>query len=243
MAEQKIIKLENVSKKYKDHIALSDCNLEIDKGKIYGIVGPNGAGKTTLFKIILNLITPSEGTIYIDGMKNPKEKDISFGTLIEMPYVDQSMTAYQNLKFMQILAGKRDDDRIDEILQMVGLADTGKKKVRKFSMGMKQRLGIAMAVINGPDVLILDEPMNGLDPEGIVEIRNVLLEINKKRGVTIMVSSHILGELDKLVTDYVFIKNGEVFLAESKTEIEKDMETKKIADFEEYYIKTIRAYE
>ena len=206
-------------------------------------MGPNGAGKTTLFKIILNLITPSEGTIYIDGMKNPKEKDISFGTLIEMPYVDQSMTAYQNLKFMQILAGKRDDDRINEILQMVGLADTGKKKVRKFSMGMKQRLGIAMAVINGPDVLILDEPMNGLDPEGIVEIRNVLLEINKKRGVTIMVSSHILGELDKLVTDYVFIKNGEVFLDEPKTEIEKDMETKKIADFEEYYIKTIRAYE
>ena len=240
MKDLQIIKFINVSKKYKGQTALHECNLEFKKGRIYGIVGPNGAGKTTIFKLILNLIKPTSGEVYISD--NIENKKVKFGALIELPYINNNMTAFENLKFMQILGGENNHDRIYEILKMTGLGEEN-KKVKKFSLGMKQRLGIAMSIINNPDVLILDEPMNGLDPEGIIEIRKLLLELNDKYGVTIIVSSHILGELDKLVTDYIFIKKGELVLAEEKADIEKDMAVKGLDDFEDYYIKRIKAYE
>lgn len=152
--EEEILKLENVSKRYKEKCALKNCNLSINKGRIYGVVGPNGAGKTTLFKLILSLITPSDGKIYIDGNENTAKSERKFGALIEAPYINMNMTAYQNMRYMQILNGKNDKEKINEVLELVGLADVKNKKAKKFSLGMKQRLGIAMTLVNDPDVLM-----------------------------------------------------------------------------------------
>ena len=238
--EEEILKLENVSKRYKEKGALKNCNLSINKGRIYGVVGPNGAGKTTLFKLILSLITPSDGKIYIDGNENTAKSERKFGALIEAPYINMNMTAYQNMRYMQILNGKNDKEKINEVLELVGLADVKNKKAKKFSLGMKQRLGIAMTLVNDPDVLILDEPMNGLDPEGMIEIRNMLLKINENNGVSIMISSHILAELDKLVTDYIFIKDGEILLENSRDNIQEDIKKRNIKNFEEYYMSVMK---
>ncbi len=238
--EEEILKLENVSKRYKEKCALKNCNLSINKGRIYGVVGPNGAGKTTLFKLILSLITPSDGKIYIDGNENTAKSERKFGALIEAPYINMNMTAYQNMRYMQILNGKNDKEKINEVLELVGLADVKNKKAKKFSLGMKQRLGIAMTLVNDPDVLILDEPMNGLDPEGMIEIRNMLLKINENNGVSIMISSHILAELDKLVTDYIFIKDGEILLENSRDNIQEDIKKRNIKNFEEYYMSVMK---
>ncbi len=243
MDESEVIKIENVSKKYKTEIALKNCSLILQKGRIYGVVGPNGAGKTTLFKVILGLIEPTEGNILFEGDTEIKKSDIKFGALIETPYLNSELTAYQNLRYIQIIAGNENKDKIHAVLQMVGLGDVEKKKVKKFSLGMKQRLGIAMAIINDADILILDEPMNGLDPEGIIEIREVILRLQKQQDITIVISSHILGELDKLVTDYIFIKKGEILLSDSKVNIEEKMVDNGINDFEEFYLRTIKAYE
>lgn len=237
----KYIEVQAVSKNYKNKYVLKDCNISIEKGKIYGVVGPNGAGKTTLFRLLLGLSDPSEGCVVYDGGKKQKDSDISFGAIIERPYINPDMTAFQNLKYMEILGGKKKSkDEIQKKLELVGLANEGDKKVKKFSLGMKQRLGIAMAVMNNPDVLILDEPMNGLDPEGIIDVRNIILEIFKKRECTILISSHILAELDKLTTDYIFIREGRVLLELNKDELENVMAEKQVSDIEALYLSVIR---
>lgn len=231
-SDETVIELEKVSKKYKKNEALKKCSLSIKKGGIYGIVGKNGAGKTTLLKIMLSLVRPSEGTVEIHTAPGK----CKYGAIINAPAVDPDMTAFQNIKYAALLSGKADITRINKVLRQTGLENTGKKKVGCFSLGMKQRLGIAMAIYAEPQILILDEPLNGLDPEGIIDIRNLLRQLNYDLQTTILISSHILAELDKLATDYIFIKDGSVIYEETRDNIEKIMKKKKIDNFEDFYM-------
>ena len=190
---------------------------------------------------MLGLSEPTEGEITYKNGQNLKEAGISFGTIIEKPYINPNMTAVQNLKYMEILYGHRvEKENIDKILKMVGLGNEGNKKVKKFSLGMKPRLGIAMVVINRPDILILDEPMNGLDPEGMIEIRKIILDIYRERKCTMVISSHILSELDKLATDYIFIKEGRILLTEERTILEERMVERGYSEIEELYMDIVR---
>lgn len=209
-----IIETNKLSKKYGRQFALKDASISIPKGSIYGLVGRNGAGKTTFMRLITGLQRPSEGDYKIFGM-DYRDKEISrqrkrVGALIEKPGIFADLNAYSNVKTQYINLGIPSCDGIDELLELVGLSDTGKKLAGMFSLGMKQRLGIAIALAGSPDLLVLDEPINGLDPEGIVNIREMLLKINRERGTTILISSHILGELEHLATDYAFIEKGRI---------------------------------
>lgn len=209
-----IIETNKLSKKYGRQFALKDASISIPKGSIYGLVGRNGAGKTTFMRLITGLQRPSEGDYKIFGM-DYRDKEISrqrkrVGALIEKPGIFADLNAYSNVKTQYINLGIPSYDGIDELLELVGLSDTGKKLSGMFSLGMKQRLGIAIALAGSPDLLVLDEPINGLDPEGIVNIREMLLKINRERGTTILISSHILGELEHLATDYAFIEKGRI---------------------------------
>lgn len=209
-----IIETNKLSKKYGRQFALKDASISIPKGSIYGLVGRNGAGKTTFMRLITGLQRPSEGDYKIFGM-DYRDKEISrqrkrVGALIEKPGIFADLNAYSNVKTQYINLGIPSYDGIDELLELVGLSDTGKKLAGMFSLGMKQRLGIAIALAGSPDLLVLDEPINGLDPEGIVNIREMLLKINRERGTTILISSHILGELEHLATDYAFIEKGRI---------------------------------
>ncbi len=209
-----IVEVINVSKKYGKKKALDNVSLTIPKGSIYGLVGKNGAGKTTLMRLITGLQMPSEGEYkvfgvsYKDSKLSKKRKQI--GALIEQPGIYPDLSAYQNMKVQFINLGMTSYDSINEILELVGLKDVGRKPAMAFSLGMKQRLGIAIAMAGNPDLLVLDEPINGLDPEGIVDIREMLLKLNKEKGTTVIISSHILGELEHLATDYAFIDNGKI---------------------------------
>lgn len=243
MKDSIIIQLDGVSKCYKNKTVLDNCDLNLYNGKIYGFVGPNGAGKTTLFRTILNLTDISKGNIYYNNKTSFKNRDIRFGALIEEPYVNGKLTAYQNLKYIELLTGINNEKKIAEVLEIVGLHSVGKKKVKDFSLGMRQRLGIAMAIITEPDVLILDEPMNGLDPEGIIQIRNSLLELNKNKCMTMLISSHILGELDRLVTDYIFLKDGRILLSDSKSNITETMNKMGMDYIENYYMRVMKIHE
>lgn len=208
-----LVEIRNIRKKYGNKIILDIPKLNIEEGKIYGIVGKNGAGKTTLFRLLGELTFLTDGTIqYVDT-------DIKKGIIIEYPCIDLNMTAKENLIWAEKLYGEDICRNRDELLKLVKLDKHKDVKTKKYSLGMKQRLGIAMCLIHNPKLLILDEPMNGLDPEGIVELRNLLKDINKL-GTTILISSHILDELYKLATDYVFIKNGKVVEQISQEEME-----------------------
>lgn len=209
-----IIETNKLSKKYGRQFALKDASISIPKGSIYGLVGRNGAGKTTFMRLITGLQKPSEGDYRIFGM-DYRDKEIArqrkrIGALIEKPGIFADLNAYSNIKTQYINLGLPSYDGIDELLELVGLSGTGKKLAGMFSLGMKQRLGIAIALAGSPDLLVLDEPINGLDPEGIVNIREMLLKINRERGTTILISSHILGELEHLATDYAFIEKGRI---------------------------------
>lgn len=195
-----LIKLSDVKKTYKENTVLSIKELEFEKGKIYGIVGKNGAGKTTLFRILAGLTPPTAGTV-------TKAGDFNQGVLIEYPALDPTMSGRDNLLWMRKLNGKRKCREIEELLEIVNLKEAGNRKVNTYSLGMKQRLGLAMCLLPSPEVLILDEPMNGLDPDGIIEFRKMLQKIHEE-GTTILISSHILDELHRLATDYVFMKEG-----------------------------------
>jgi ABC-2 type transport system ATP-binding protein len=209
-----IIEVKNLSKEYKLGMVVENANFQIKKKGIYGLVGPNGAGKTTIMKMLGGLVLPTEGEITMYGGSSEKElqaarKRMSF--MIEIPYVKKDYNARTNLERTRILKGISDKGCIDRTLELVGLADVSNQKpVKKFSLGMQQRLGIANALLQEPEVLILDEPVNGLDPEGIVEIRNLLLRLNQEREITILISSHILSELEHLCTDYIFINKGKI---------------------------------
>ena len=204
------ITITQLSKSFKGKFAVSGLDMHVPDGAVYGFIGENGAGKSTTQKIICGLLRPTAGEIRLFG-KPANDADIraTMGVLIENPGVYMGWTAYENL-YMQALNIGIDDPQktVRKALEVVGLGDTGKKKVKEFSLGMKQRLGIASAFIGNPRILILDEPINGLDPEGIREIRQTLTRLNQEHHVTILISSHILGELSKISTHYGIIKNG-----------------------------------
>lgn len=207
-----IIKTHNLTKMYGTHAALKDVSLTLKSGEIYGLIGKNGAGKTTFMRIIAGLTNQTGGGFSLFGKSSPQDLIAArsqIGAIVETPVLYSNMTAYQNVKAMAILKGIHNlDAAIGQSLQFAGLTTTANKKVKNFSLGMKQRLAIAIALLTRPQLLILDEPVNGLDPVGIVEVRNVLQSINREFGVTIMVSSHILTELSHIATNYGIIHNG-----------------------------------
>lgn len=208
-----ILEAQNLTKSYKHTIALDHVNLRIDKGKIYGFIGQNGAGKTTFLRLITGLAFPTSGKLSLWGSSETdtlQKQRKRLGCMIETPSLFPTMTAYQNMEVQRIQRGIPDKSIIEKTLSMVGLKDTGRKSVRNFSLGMRQRLGIAIALLNTPEFLILDEPINGLDPAGIVEIRNLLKDLNKEYGMTILVSSHILEELYQTASEFILIDNGRI---------------------------------
>ena len=218
-----VVSIKDISKYYGKSQVLKNVSLEIPNGSIFGLVGRNGAGKTTLMRIITGLAEPTSGSYSISGVSS-KDKNIltvrrRMGSIIESPAIFRNLSAYDNIKLQYINLGMTSYDDIPELLELVELKDTGKKTAGKFSLGMRQRLGIAVALCGKPDVLILDEPINGLDPQGIIEMREILLRINKEKHTTILISSHILEELSKLATYYAFIDNGEILQTLSSEEL------------------------
>lgn len=225
-----VLKTDNLGKKYREFKALNNLNMKIEKGAIYGLIGKNGAGKTTLIRIICGLQEPTSGEFCIYGESNNNSAITSvrkrMGAIIETPSIITEMTARDNLIEQYKLVGMPSLDGIDKLLKLVGLENTGKKKAKNFSLGMKQRLGIAIALANNPDFLILDEPINGLDPQGIIEIRELILKLNKEKGITILISSHYLDELSKIATHYGFLDNGSIIKEIASEELMKKMEHK-----------------
>lgn len=208
-----ILKTYNITKKYGSQVAVNNVNMTIKKGDIYGFIGQNGAGKTTLIRLITGLIHKSGGEIELLGASGEAELNkvrTMVGSLIETPSFYTNMTARENLEISRLVRNIPGKKCVDEVLELVGLKDVEKKKVKNFSLGMKQRLGIANALMGNPKLLILDEPINGLDPMGIVEIRELLKKINKEKDMTILISSHILSELSELATTYGIISEGKL---------------------------------
>lgn len=208
-----VLKTYNITKKYGEQLAVDNVNITIKKGDIYGFIGQNGAGKTTLIRLITGLIHKSGGEIELLGANEENELNKArtmVGSLIESPSLYTNMTARENLEVSRLVRNIPGKKCIDEVLELVGLKDVEKKKVKNFSLGMRQRLGIANALMGNPKLLILDEPINGLDPMGIVEIRELLKKINKEKDMTILISSHILSELSELATTYGIISNGKL---------------------------------
>ncbi len=201
-----VIETENLVKQYKTKKAVDNISIHVKKGDIYGLIGKNGAGKTTLMKLVLGLAKPTSGKISLYGNENLNEGRKKIGSLIEEPGLYKNCTAYENMLRFAKLYGT-DPKEIKGLLELVNLANTGSKKAGQFSLGMRQRLGIAIALLGNPEILILDEPINGLDPAGIKEIRDVIINLNHK-GVTFLISSHLLDELAKIVTNYGIISEG-----------------------------------
>ena len=219
-----ILKTNALSKSYRKFRALDGVTMNVPKGAIYGFVGRNGAGKTTLIRLICGLQEPSAGEFTLYGTKHTDSKIARarrhMGAVVETPAFYGDMTAAENLKMQYAMLGLPSYDGIDDLLKLVRLDDTGKKKAKNYSLGMKQRLGIALALCGNPDFLILDEPINGLDPQGIVEIRELILRLNRERNITVLISSHILDELAKLATHYGFIDKGKIVQEISAKELE-----------------------
>ena len=213
-----------LTKRYRGFSALNGLNMKIPKGAIYGFVGRNGAGKTTLIRLICGLQEPSGGEYALYGVKNTDAGIVRsrrrMGAVVESPSIYLDMTARENIRQQYRVLGLPSDDGIQELLQLVGLGDTGKKKARNFSLGMRQRLGIAVALAGNPDFLVLDEPVNGLDPQGIIEMRELILRLNREHGITVLISSHILDELARLATHYGFIDGGRMLKEISAEELE-----------------------
>lgn len=239
---EKLVELKNVTKKYKNTVAVNEVSLTLEKGKIYGLVGKNGAGKTTIMRIIMGLSITTSGAVNVsvNGM----------GTLIEAPALNGGMSASENIRFYSMLsknslsanpqakvsnAGKA-PYTADQLLKLVGLENTGKKKVKDFSLGMRQRLGIAIALVDKPDFVMLDEPVNGLDPIGVVEIRKLIKELNEKENITFLISSHNLPELYNTATEFIIIDNGKM----KKQISAEQLENEKNEDLEEYFLSVIK---
>lgn len=216
-----MLRTTELSKSFKGQKAVNKVSLNIEKGKIYGLLGPNGAGKSTTLKMITGILKPTSGDMYFEG--KPWSRDVlsDIGALIENPPIYDNLSARDNLKVRSLLLGV-EEKRIDEVLQIVSLANTGKKKVGQFSLGMKQRLGIAMALLNRPKLLILDEPTNGLDPIGIEELR-ILIRSFSEQGMTVILSSHILSEV-QLIADHIGIISDGVLGYEGTLDQSQDLE-------------------
>lgn len=226
-----ILQTTGLTKQYGKRIAVNNVNMKIKKGDIYGFIGRNGAGKTTMIRMITGLVTPTRGEIVLfsqKGIRNMKDGLPRIGSIIEHPALYIDFTALENMELRSKLLGVPDKKVIDSILETVELSDVGKKKVKNFSLGMRQRLGLALTLLGNPDFLILDEPINGLDPEGIVEMRKLLKKLNEEQGITILISSHLLGELSKLATRYGVINYGT--LVEEFTDKELELKCRKYLD-------------
>ncbi|MDE7132092.1 MAG: ATP-binding cassette domain-containing protein [Lachnospiraceae bacterium] len=205
-----VLRTTKLTKIYGKHKAVNAVDMHVRKGDIYGFIGKNGAGKSTFMKMVAGLASPDEGEIELFGSHDVEKQRMRVGSLIETPGLYYQMTAAENLEVLRRAYGITDKGIVEQMLVLMGLEDTGKKKVGKFSMGMKQRLGIAAALLRSPDFLILDEPINGLDPQGIRQIRELLVRLNREKNITMMISSHILGELSKIATAYGVIRDGEL---------------------------------
>lgn len=219
-----VLKTYNVSKKYGNQLAVDNINMTINKGDTYGFIGQNGAGKTTLIRMITGLVHRTNGEIELFGGSSESELNYGrtlIGSLIETPSFYANMTARENLEVSRLIRNIAGKECIDEVLELVGLKDAGKKKFKNFSLGMKQRLGIANALMGNPKLLILDEPINGLDPMGIVEVRELLKKVNKEKDMTILISSHILTELSELATKYGIISKGKLIQEISAEELKE----------------------
>ncbi len=247
-----ILQTYNLEKKYKNFKAVTNLNMHIKKGAIYGLIGKNGAGKTTLIRVICGLQKPTSGTYSIYDISNEDKSIIKIrkkiGAIIETPSIYMDMTAEDNLKEQYKIIGLPYNN-LKEILKFVGLNEVGKKKAKNFSLGMRQRLGIAISLVGSPDLLILDEPINGLDPEGIIEIRELILKLNKEKGITVLISSHYLDELSKIATHYGFMDKGRIIKEINKKELEQDCKKRieisvtNIKECEEYLKERNYSYE
>lgn len=254
---QYIMKTEQLTKHYKDKCVLDAVSVTVEKGKIYGLIGQNGAGKTTLMRILTGGSRQSAGKILLYSEGNEKEaseKDMvefrrNMGSLIEEAALYGTLSGWDNLYLHGQICGNTNKDYLRELLNTVGLEHTGKKKVKDFSLGMKQRLGIAKALVNRPDILILDELINGLDTLGIIEVRNLLKKINAEHGITIIVSSHILSELYQFADEYIFIDHGKIVELIDHESLKAKIEashlsgqtaSKESGTLEEYFVNLIR---
>ncbi|MGN0979418.1 MAG: ATP-binding cassette domain-containing protein [Candidatus Avoscillospira sp.] len=219
-----ILTTNGLCKQYRQFRALNGLSMHVPKGAIYGFVGKNGAGKTTLIRLICGLQEPTSGSFTLYGVENGDPDMVKsrrrMGAVVETPSIYLDMTAEENLKQQYRILGLPSFDSIPDLLKLVGLGDTGKKKARNFSLGMKQRLGIAIALAGDPDFLVLDEPVNGLDPQGIIEMRELILKLNRENQITVLISSHILDELSKLATHYGIIDQGRMVKELSAAELE-----------------------
>jgi len=214
-----ILTTDNITKKFGSKIAVNNVSIHVERGEVYGLIGRNGAGKTTLLKMLANLTVPTSGRYSLIGANGESQAQMMprVGVLIEEPGVFQNLSALQNLKAKAIAFGVKDEKYLTDLLDFVGLGYVGKKSVKNFSLGMKQRLGIALALVNSPEILLLDEPINGLDPQGIAEVRTLIHRLVTERKLTIILSSHILDELAKVANRYGIIHDG-VLLDEATNE-------------------------
>ena len=219
-----VLEARGLTKRYRDFTALSGLTMRIPKGAIYGFVGRNGAGKTTLIRLICGLQQPTGGSFALWGVGNDDPRIARcrrrMGAVVETPSIYLDLTAEENLRQQYRVLGVPSEDGMAELLRLVGLEGTGRKKARNFSLGMRQRLGIAVALAGSPDFLVLDEPVNGLDPQGIIETRELILKLNRERGITVLISSHILDELSRLATHYGFLDGGRMVKEMSAEELE-----------------------
>ena len=217
-----VFEADNISKSYSKKQVLKNISFHLKKGHIYGLIGPNGAGKTTVMRLMAGLNEPTGGAMQFFEKKGEDDFGRSrMSFILETPYIDGGMTAFENMQYIRYVRGVADESRINELLTFVGLGDVGKKPAKHFSLGMRQRLGIAMALLPSPEFVVLDEPFNGLDPEGFADLRNILHEMAEKDHITILISSHILKELSELCTDYIIIRNGEIIEMLSDRELQE----------------------
>ncbi|MCM1991591.1 ABC transporter ATP-binding protein [Oceanirhabdus seepicola] len=221
-----IIKVQNLKKKIGRTEIIKDITFQVKKGEICGFIGPNGAGKTTIMRLLTGLITPTGGKVYLNGVdvnKNREEALEKVGALVEAPLFFPYMTAEKLLLNLAILNKNMNKseriEKVEEVLNKVGLYDRRKDKVSKYSLGMKQRLGIAQALLNKPEVVLLDEPANGLDPMGMIELRNLITKLNEEEGITFFISSHLLDELQKMCNNLLIIKEGKIIWSGNKEEL------------------------
>ena len=219
-----VLTTDHLCKSYGHFKALNQCSMHVPRGAIYGFVGKNGAGKTTLIRLICGLQRPTSGSYRLYGSENTDKKILEaqrrIGAVVETPSIYLDMTAEENMKEQYYVLGLPSFEGIPQILKLVGLEDAGKKNAKDFSLGMRQRLGIAIALAGKPDLLVLDEPTNGLDPQGIVEMRELILKLNRERQITVLISSHILDELSRLATHYGFIDKGTIVKEITAEELE-----------------------
>lgn len=219
-----VLEANGLCKRYHNFAALNGLDMHIPKGAIYGFVGRNGAGKTTLIRLVCGLQEATGGSFTLYGVRNTDERigrcRRRMGAVVETPSIYLDMTAEENIRQQYLVLGMPAADGIPELLRLVGLDDAGRKKAKNFSLGMRQRLGIAVALAGNPDFLVLDEPVNGLDPQGIIEIRELILKLNREHGITVLISSHILDELSKLATHYGFIEGGRMVKEISAVDLE-----------------------